>query len=189
MRLFLALAVSGGLQKRLQDVQDELASINWQVRWTPPPSLQLTLHVLGNTPENLLEDLHHDLGALAHARRPFDLKIGGVGVFPSWDDPRIIWAAVKDRATQLETLFEASYKVLDRYRHFELQKDLSPYLRLGSVSQLSPSWDPRRIEKLLPQWDDLGTMPVEALQLMRSRVSQDSAGDETVEIYKLSAAR
>jgi len=189
MRLFLALAVPSELQKRLQSLQEELASVDWQIRWTPPQKLHLTLHFLGETPENLLQDFHHELGALAHTRRPFDLQLGALGAFPSFEDPRVLWAGLRSSGDHLESLFEASYRILDRYRIFKLRKDFRPHISLGRVSELRQAWDSKRIEKLLPQWERLGFMEVADMRLMRSRLNEAGADYETIEIYKFDAAR
>jgi 2'-5' RNA ligase len=185
LRLFLALPVPPELARRLGSLQDELASSDWKIRWTPPAKLHLTLHFLGETPENLLEDLHHELGALMHARRPFDLKVGGLGAFPSWEDPKVLWAGVSGPGAVLEELFAASYKILKNYRIFQLRENFTPHLTLGRVTDLSPAWEAGRLKGLLPQWNDLGRLPVEGLRLMRSRPGPADQDYEILQTYQL----
>lgn len=188
MRLFLSLPLPPDLQKRLLALQDELASSDWSVKWTPPENLHLTLHFLGETPENLLEDFQHDLSAMSHARRPFDLGVGGLGVFPNWEDPRVIWVGLKDSAGKLEELFEASFKILKGYRTFELRKEFTPHLTIGRVGELSKAWDPRRIQGLMGQWEKLGKLPVEEIFLMRSHLNSEGLRHEVLQSYRLGGA-
>ena len=185
MRLFLALQLPPELQKRLLKLQEELESADWSVRFTPPEKLHLSLHFLGETPDNLLEDLRHDLGALMHARRAFDLSVGGLGAFPTLEDPRVLWAGVHGRGAALEDLFEASYKILKGYRIFELKREFTPHITLGRVSQLKASWDPRRLEGLMGQWEKLGRLPVDELALFKSQTHPDGAIYEKIQSYKL----
>jgi 2'-5' RNA ligase len=185
MRLFLSIPLPDSLQRRLVQLQEELASFNWKVRWTPPEQLHLTLHFLGETPENLIEDLHHEMAALCHARWPFDLSAGGLGAFPSFENPRVLWAGLHDHGEKLKELFEASYRLLKGYRIFELRKEFTPHLTLGRVGELSQAWDPSPIKGLLPQWKNLGALPVENLRLMRSHLNKEGARHEVVESYAL----
>ncbi len=163
-----------------------MESQDWDLRWTPPENLHLTLHFLGETPENLLVDLHHDLAALASAQRPFDLKVSGLGVFPSWEDPRVLWVGVEDRAGKLEGLFRASLKVLNAYRLFKLREDFQqPHLTLARVGRLGAAWDPRRALAIAGQGGDLGILRVDEFYLMKSELSPAGARYEVVEKFSL----
>jgi 2'-5' RNA ligase len=185
MRLFLAIPLPSELQKRLLTLQDELASSDWQLSLTPPENLHLTLHFLGETPENLLEDFHKDLSAMANSRRPFDLAVGGLGAFPSWENPRVIWVGLRDASKKLEELFEASYAILKGYRMFDLKREFTPHLTLGRVKELRPYWDPRRIQGLMGQWEKLGNLPVEEVLLMHSHGGSEGSRYEVLQSYRL----
>jgi 2'-5' RNA ligase len=185
VRLFLAVPAPHNLQARLTALQSELEGMDWTLRFSPPEKLHLTLHFLGETPENLLEDLHHDLGAFFHSRRPFDLPLGGLGSFPNWEDPRVVWAGLDDQAGRWKDLFEASYRILRGYKIFGLRKEFSPHLTLARVSDLKVNWDPTRIQGLLPQWGRLGSLPVQHLALMRSQPGAGGSNYETLQEFKL----
>ena len=136
---------------------------------SPPEDLHLTLHSLGATPLRLVDDLRRDLGALCHARRPFDLDGGGLGCLPDEAAPRLLYAGLDDPAGKLAELFEASRRVLNGYRLFKLRGDLAPHVPLARVTRLSAAWDPALLRGLARDWERLGPYPVERLRLMRSR--------------------
>jgi 2'-5' RNA ligase len=188
VRLFLAIELPGRLRSRLEQLQEELQGMDWELRFSPPEKLHLSLHFLGETPDNLLEDLHHDLGALCHARRPFDLGVGGLGAFPNWADPRVVWAGVHDKAGSWRGLFEASFRILRGYRIFDLRREFSPHLTLARIGALKASWDPRRIQGLMPQWGDLGILPVQQLALMRSQPGEGGSVYRTLQTYPLTGS-
>ena len=168
-RLFLSIPPPPALLARIVAVQEGLAAAGWTLRLSEPQDLHLTLHFLGATPARLVDDLRREIGALCHARRAFDLGAGGLGCFPDDERPRVVWLGVRDPALKLAELFQASRRLLNAYRLFELPDGLVPHLSLARVSRLSAAWDPGLLRALAPQWADLGDYPVERVQLMRSR--------------------
>ena len=177
MRLFLAISLQPELARRLQDMQKALESSAWSLKPSPAEKLHLTLHFLGETPENLLEDLHHDLKACAQRHRPFDLKVGGLGAFPSWEDPRVLWAGVQDPKGKLAGLFDASRRALNAYRLFKLREEFQPHISLAKVGELKASWDPRPLQGILQQWEKIGILPVEEFSLIKSAPGEGAPYD------------
>lgn len=168
-RLFLALPPPSALRSRVAEIQRALPAATWDLRPSPPEDLHVTVHFLGATPVRVVDDLRRDLGALCHARRPFDLTSGGLGCFPDDAQPRVVWLGIRDPRERLKELFEASRRVLNQYRLFKLKGELLPHLTLARVMGLSAAWDPAPLRGLAPQWAQTGAYPVERLQLMRSR--------------------
>jgi len=169
LRLFLAVPCPPGLAVKLGQMQTELAAPTWDLDFAQPEDFHLTLHFMGPTPARVLGDLKKELGAVCHARRPFDLDCGGLGCFPDEKDPRVLWAGIRDPAGKLEDLFNASLRVLNAYRLFKLRGVLAPHVSLARVRRLSAAWDPALLRGLAPQWASLGRYPVEHLGLFHSR--------------------
>ncbi|MGH7441155.1 MAG: RNA 2',3'-cyclic phosphodiesterase [bacterium] len=168
-RLFLALAPSLDLRRKLGAMAETLQSDAWSLIPVESRDFHLTLHFLGATPARLVDDLKRDLGALCHARRPFDLRAGGLGCFPDDANPRVLWVGVLDRAGKLRELFEAARRVLDGYRLFKLPANFTPHFTVARVERLSASWDPRLLRGIARQWDDLGAFGIEEVLLRSSR--------------------
>lgn len=166
--LFLAIPIPAGLAGRLGELQEALVSPFWDLALSPSQDLHLTLHYLGPTPERTVDDLKRELGALAHARRPFDLPVQGLGAFPHDADPRVLWAGVGDPHGRLDELFHATRRVLDAYRLFRLRGGLQPHLTLARVRRLGAAWRPEPWRALAEGVGSLGTLPVERMVLMRS---------------------
>jgi len=186
-RLFLAVPCPPALAARLERLQAELAADTWDLAFSRPEDFHLTLHFLGATPERILDDLKKELGAVCHARRPFDLACGGLGCFPDEADPRVLWAGVRDPAGRLEELFQASRRVLNGYRLFQLRGELAPHLSLARVRRLSAAWDPALLRGLAPQWSALGPLPVERLCLFQGVQAPDGPRYRPVAEFRLRA--
>jgi 2'-5' RNA ligase len=187
LRLFLAVPCPAPLVDRLQQVQFELAAEAWDLDVCRPEDFHLTLHFLGATPERVLDDLKKELGALCHARRPFDVSCGGLGCFPDELQPRVLWAGIRDPAGKLEELYGAARRVLNGYRLFKLRDEFTPHLSLARVTRLSRAWDPALLRGLAPQWRDLGDFPVDRVALMASGPAGDGPRHRVLDQFVLCA--
>ena len=180
-RLYVALPCPAALTARLTELQSQLLADTWSLKVSDPQDFHLTLHFLGRTPARVVDDLRRELGAVAHARRPFDLRAKGLGAFPGWEDPRILWAGIQDPSGQLAALHQASLRVLNAYRLFKLGDAYTPHITLARVKKISAAWDARRLQ-VLAGWEE--PCPVEELRLMRSRPG-DGVRDEILGSFKL----
>ncbi len=188
LRLFIALPCPAALTGRLTTLSHELDSSDWQLSFTPPEQFHLTLHFLGPTPARLLEDLGKELSAWAHARRAFDLRLGGLDVFPNWESPRVLWTGFSGQTSLLQELYGSSRRLLSAKRLFDLPADYVPHLTLARVQDLRPTWDPSRVQALLPQWQDLGTFSVEKVQLIQSILRPEGAKHQILREFKLGSS-
>lgn len=74
------------------------------VRWVRLDGLHLTLRFLGPTLDDRLEPAIGVLAAAVNGHAPFDVAIGGAGVFPPVGRPRALWLGLRDGAAQLSAL-------------------------------------------------------------------------------------
>jgi 2'-5' RNA ligase len=88
IRAFVALPLPAWLRERLAAVQDLLPL----PRRADPGTMHLTLAFLGDTPEPVLEDVHHGLAALGAA--PVPLVLAGLGLFGG-GRPHTAWAGIR----------------------------------------------------------------------------------------------
>lgn len=169
-RLYIAIPCPATLTSKLLELQSLLEADTWTLKRSDPLDFHLTLHFLGQTPARVFDDLRRELGAVAHARRPFDLAVRGLGAFPHWDAPGILWAGLVDPAGHLGELHHASLRVLNAYRLFKLEERYTPHITLARVKKISAAWDARRLQALDLK-ENLGVYPVEEIRLMKSQIS------------------
>jgi 2'-5' RNA ligase len=181
VRYFLAVYPPRRLQAKLIEAQALLESKSWDLDPHKPETFHITLHFLGETPDKILPDLHHDLKALAGARRGFDIGLGGLGAFESWQNPRVIWARPRDPQGLLAELEDATRKRLNAYRLFKLREGFVPHLTLAHVRDLRPDYAAPKLEKLAEEIGELGVFHVDDFRLIRMLPGRH----ELVESYPL----
>jgi 2'-5' RNA ligase len=77
------------------------------VRWVRLDGLHLTLRFIGPTLEERIGPAIDALRSAGAAARPFDVSIGGAGVFPPHGRPRALWLGLRDGEASLAGLAAA----------------------------------------------------------------------------------
>lgn len=94
MRLFLAIELPAEIKERLYGLQKEILSLGF-FRGTPvkKEQLHLTLHFFGEVGEEKYKDIVEKLKALKFSS--FEVRIQRLGVFPSNNYFRVVWAGIE----------------------------------------------------------------------------------------------
>lgn len=101
------------------------------VRWVRLDGLHLTLRFLGPTLEDRVRAAVEAVMMAAKARAPFDVAIGGAGVFPPVGRPRALWLGLRAGADGLTGLAEAVDGELEAAGWALDSKPFRPHLTLA----------------------------------------------------------
>lgn len=133
-RTFLGIDVGDPIRTAAVALQQKLARSGATVNWVPAENLHITLLFLGEVDDRDLPAVCRAVAAAARREPPFELRVCGVGAFPTPRRPRTVWAGVADGAaelTRLHTALEAPLLDLGAYRREE--RAFTPHLTLGRV--------------------------------------------------------
>lgn len=135
VRSFLALDPPEEILREIGRIQDRLQKlILGAVRWVRPEAIHLTLKFFGDVPERDVAKISAVLGKAAAGVRPFDLTIGGVGVFPDrYRQPRVIWLGMGGEAVRLVTFQKGMERALQGIGFPREERLFMPHLTLGRV--------------------------------------------------------
>ncbi|MFI5257381.1 MAG: RNA 2',3'-cyclic phosphodiesterase [Gemmatimonadales bacterium] len=95
MRLFLALELERATTELLALALAPLRVSEPAIAWVPPDRLHLTLKFLGDADERRVVDIAGALESIGALHHPFEMALGGVGAFPNFRRPRIVWLGVE----------------------------------------------------------------------------------------------
>jgi 2'-5' RNA ligase len=153
-RTFVAIAIPPPLGERLTRLQELLAPAIPSARWSSSQPFHMTLAFLGDVPDS---DLNPVCLAVAQASSPFaafELRLEGVGAFPSPARPRVIWAGLT--APDDSPLFDVQKSIVRSLTRVGYRPDdqrFTPHATLGRIRQdrhgprpadVSPTLDPYR---------------------------------------------
>jgi 2'-5' RNA ligase len=94
LRLFIALNLPPPVREALWEATTPLRNGAFPVKWVRAEGLHLTLKFLGDVEEERDPELSGALARAASGGRPLALALGGFGVFPDFERPRVVWVGV-----------------------------------------------------------------------------------------------
>ena len=169
-RIFIAFKVEAGvtLLGMFSTLKSGLQNDN--IKWTSIDNIHITLAFLGDTQENLINDISIMLAEKCRGNGKFSLTLKGCGLFRSLNDPRIIWTGIEpsDRLIQLNKSIMNGLKVLNIKME---DRPYNPHLTLGRIKHLN---DKDLLKSLIDRFQntELQTVPLYEVILYESILLQ-----------------
>ena len=179
-----------------QEVKDELARVISALdrpgfrglRTVRPEGVHLTLKFLGDVPESTIPAIGLAISQVVEPHRPFTVKVGGFGAYPSDSAPRVLWVGVDGAAVLLSMRGDIDESLsslgipIDRRRW-------SPHLTLARIRDGTKKADRRRVWEEFSGLDPVSrTMTVSAVSLIRNRLTPDGAVYRTLHTVALAGS-
>jgi 2'-5' RNA ligase len=133
-RTFIAIPIPDSVGPQLLRWQQALAPSIPGCRWVESLPLHITLAFLGDVANRDLNDLCLSVAAAVEPSVRFDLKVEGLGAFPSPARPRVVWAGlIADDLGPLLAVREAVVRAATQagYRPDDLR--FHPHVTLGRI--------------------------------------------------------
>lgn len=174
LRSFLAFDVTEEMRGELARIIALLSAKTKDIRWIKPELMHCTLRFFGDVEEELL------LGKLSNVierevrhQAPIHLLGRGIGVFPNWRYPRVLWAGI---AGETESMMSLQAKLENAFEEFGFGKDprvFRLHLTLGRAK--SPIKHPETLMQLVEKLADrdFGEFTVSNLTLYKSVLTRD----------------
>ncbi len=136
IRSFLAIELPETVRKRIEEVQGNLKSSHADVRWVSAGKIHLTLKFFGNIDEAAIEPIVKAVEGPVRAVSPFSLKVKGIGAFPNWRNPRVVWMGLIDGGDILIPLQKQVEMELQKVGFEPEGRAFQPHLTLGRVNSV-----------------------------------------------------
>ncbi len=133
VRTFIAAEIAPGIKSALARDIVRMKIAAPRVKWSAAENLHLTFRFLGDIKENDLEELFEALEQDIAGAGAFALEVRGIGAFPHWRHPRVVWAGCgegTDDAVRLATMVEQTVADLG---YEPERRPFRPHFTLGRV--------------------------------------------------------
>jgi 2'-5' RNA ligase len=171
LRLFIAVEIPHEIRQAIYDKATVVLqrTVGPLVRFVPPGNMHLTLKFLGDVSPSSVDMLTQMLRAEADSVHSFDMRISGLGSFPSLRRARVIYIGIQAPAG-LEALHRGVESASRRLGYESEERPFSPHLTLGRVRQDVSTSDGQKIRQALEglRIDSLGTARVDSVHLFKS---------------------
>ena len=163
-----------------QQLWDALAPLRqrpeeFPVKWVRAENIHLSLKFLGEVADARVPELRAALQRAAGTRsepRPLALQIGGFGVFPDYDRPRVLWAGVTPDAG-LELLQHSVEQAFAPLGFPTEARPFRPHVTLARAARDARPRDFAGLEQMLTGLEFEATVTVADVDLMESTLQRD----------------
>ncbi len=171
-RTFISVELSPENRRRVADLQDHLRAAGARLRWVKPDNLHFTLRFLGELPAAQVARATVATREAVRTATPFTVTIAGLGAFPTFERPQVVWVGSQEGAEALERLAEDLNASLARERFPDDPRRFRPHLTIGR-SRDDRQWG--ELVRALQQYRDaaIGEQRVEVVTVMESRLTPD----------------
>jgi RNA 2',3'-cyclic 3'-phosphodiesterase len=174
MRLFIAVNFPNDLRARWGADTAPLRSAAPALRWVSSAQMHLTVAFLGEQPETVVDGLRATLDAATTGRAPLSLEIQGIGAFPNWRRPRVVWLGIVP-APPLLALAEAVARGCRALGIPEEERPFHPHITLARIDGRVPPHRVRQLAEAARTVTDRSMGEVQSLDLMASTLGPGGA--------------
>ncbi len=185
IRCFVAIEIPQPIQELLKPVQTCLQPDIRRASWTKPGNFHLTLKFLGDVQSETIGVVSEAIQKVVAAQVPFSIAFGGVGAFPNFKRPRVLWVGIKQGDLIVSRLAKSVNFALKQLG-FPIDNRFHPHLTLARIKT------PMNLESLkdvMRQYDtiDGAGLNVNAITLMQSQLRPNGAIYTPLNLYHFSA--
>ena len=129
MRTFIGIPMKQDIKETLFQIQQQCRQMCKKGNFTEKDNFHMTLHFLGETTTEEIDDLKQAVYETAIRNRKFSLTLKQIGVFQR-GEKGILWAGT-EKNNSLSYLFEGLERSLTRQGFAREKKKLSPHITLA----------------------------------------------------------
>jgi 2'-5' RNA ligase len=167
LKLFIALNLPPPVRQALWEAATPLRDRTLPVKWVRAEGIHLTLKFLGDVEEERAAELAGALARAAAGTHPLALALGGFGVFPDFERPRVVWVGVAaDPALEI-----LQHRVEQEFAPLGFPSEARPFrphITLGRVGREARSRDFTGLDAALGALEFGASALVESVDLMQS---------------------
>jgi len=131
IRSFLAFELPPEIRGQIGTVYKELQKIRMPVRWVKEENIHLTMVFLGSVSEDAIDEIKEKVPLVVKRFSTIRTMLNGVGVFPHWRKPRVIWVGLDGEVEKLSNLRDELQAELKVFGLREEKRPFRPHLTIG----------------------------------------------------------
>jgi 2'-5' RNA ligase len=166
-RAFISVDIQPG-QTLVAELR-ELVNSGADLKVVKPGLMHVTLKFLGDTEEGMVDEIGHRMSDATRGVRPFQIRLAGMGAFPSMSNVRVVWVGISD-GSQLGEMAKRLDASLGDLGFDRDKKGFVPHLTLARARSGRNMGEVQEILRKNPA-TDFGSYQVDRILLKRSVLS------------------
>ena len=190
IRSFLAFDLTDEIRQELGQIIGLLSPKAKGVKWVKPGVMHCTMKFFGDVEEDLLSGkLSQVIEETVKYQSPIHLKGVGIGVFPNWRYPRVIWAGLTGEVDAAIALHERLEAVFEPFGLKKDERQFRLHLTLGRTKAPLKNCDAlvSLVEKLVDR--EFGEFVIDHLTLYKSVLTREGPIYTPLKTYPLGGGK
>lgn len=178
IRSFIALEMPDEVKETVALIIKRLRPAQHRyVKWVSPDGTHLTVKFLGNIFPSQIAQITDIMKTAAGKVPPLELNLGGLGMFPNEQRPRVIWVALEGNTDPLAAMQREIEQALAPMGFAPENRAFTPHLTLGRVRDNASSDDRKEIAGVVrdKKIDYEASFILKELSLMKSTLTPTGA--------------
>jgi len=143
------------------------------LKWVSAENLHLTIKFIGDIPKDKLVQIRMIIKEALVDKLPFKIGIGGLGMYPNKNNPRVIWLGV----TYDQTLRDIHHVLNHSLKNAGIEpdkRDYSPHITIARIRQRTQEETRQEIGATLSKFkvDSLGEIKINEIILYQSELTR-----------------
>src|SRR5208283_608918 len=181
IRSFIAFDMENELVlNRLAQAQKLLVETGADLRLVEPQNIHITMRFLGSISPDMVDKVYEAMKKVKFT--PFNTQLRGLGVFPSLNYPRVVWAGMTEGVEQLKSIFSQLEPQIRALGFASDAYGFSPHL---TIARVKSGANKQRLAELVTKKADyeFGAIKAECLRLKKSQLSSKGPAYSTLREY------
>lgn len=178
LRAFLSVDIDDQrLLSRIMNIQTRLDARTAKMKLVEKEKIHFTWRFFGETPVSRIESMKEVMSRIRSSS--FEIRIGGVGAFPSARRPRVIWIGVTENSDKMRSLKAETDDLLAELGYSREARKFHPHATIARVRNVL---DRNLLQENLESMAgiDVGSMIVGNLRLTKSTLTPSGPIYQTV---------
>ena len=164
IRCFVAVEIPTAVKHQLAKIQERNQLP--ELFWVKPENIHLTIKFLGDIWQSDQPKIEKSLTEIANQYRSFMIKIGSLGAFPNFFQPKVIWAGIEKNRDTIVALAYQINKALVTIGYPIEKRPFIPHVTLARVRP--PTVNMQKFSS--HQFHEIPPVSVKQISLMQSRL-------------------
>ncbi|MDR2202937.1 MAG: RNA 2',3'-cyclic phosphodiesterase [Nitrososphaerota archaeon] len=180
IRSFIAFDIQNeNLVNRIAAVQKLLMQTNADLKLVSPKNIHITIRFLGVINPEMVDKVYEVMKKVKFVS--FNIQLQGLGVFPTVNYPRVVWAGITLGATELRSIFEQLEPMLHDLG-FAPEPEFNAHL---TIARVSSGANKQRLVDFVTRHQEyeFGHIKANCLRLKRSQLSSIGPTYTTLKEY------
>ncbi len=153
IRSFLAFELPPAIKNEVARISVEVKKTGLDAGWVKPDNIHLTIVFMGDVNEKAIPEIISSIDNSVSKHKPFNITLGGMGLFPDIKRPRVLWLGLNGEVERLGALRDDLQKPLEAYGIEQEKRAFRPHLTLGRFRKQVKDRD--TLKKVIDEYRDI----------------------------------